>query len=44
MDRVHPVHLLRYLHRRNIQVHDHRLLIAPDEDALQWLGRRRVAA
>src|SRR6266849_4384549 len=33
MNVVHPVHLLRLLDHRNIEVHDHGLLAAPDEHA-----------
>ena len=38
MDVVHPVHRLRFLHHRNVEIHHHRLLAAAAEHAGQRLG------
>ena len=33
MNIIHPTHFFWILNRRNIEIHDHRLLSAPDENA-----------
>ena len=42
VDRIDPVDGLRFLHRLNIQVHYHRLIVATHQHTLQRLVCRRI--
>src|SRR6516162_1058499 len=42
VDGINPLHVLRLLHRLNVEVHDHRLAVAANQDAFQHLVRTGV--